>query len=545
MPFGKIINKQGIIRMAKAASKNKIEDISLESVMMNCRNALRGKVGGNEKNRDTVMGLVFLKFVGDKFSARRAEIMAQYPEIFWENESFYRSENVFYLGEFSRWDYIVQQASSDDIAVKLDRAMADIEERNPPLKGALPQNFYATLGIGKKELKSLIDEVNKLDNSRFHEKDLIGRVQEYFLQVFAIDSGVGKEKGEFYTPSSIVTLIAELIEPYNGTVYDPCCGTGGMFVQSLKFVENHQGNKKNISIIGQESNPDTWRLSKMNLALRGIAHNLGDTAESTFIHDQHPDLKAHYIMANPPFNLKDWREEDQLTDDPRFAGYSLPPKSNANYAWILHMLSKLDETNGIAGFLLANGALNAGGDKPNTDPEYAIRKQLIENDKVEAIIVLPREMFYSTDISVTLWILNNNKKERELNGRTLKNRQKQVLFMDLRTLNTTIYEKKYVQLTEKDIARVRDIYFNWQTGQDYQDVPEFCRSVSLDEIRSRNYSLAPSQYIEFIDKDLGIDYQAEMQRIQSEMTALLVKEKTSQAMLEEAFAGIGFSLGDE
>ena len=209
------------------------------------------------------------------------------------------------------------------------------------------------------------------------------------------------------------------------------------------------------------------------------------------------------------------------------------------------MLSKLDETNGIAGFLLANGALNAGGDKPNTDPEYAIRKQLIENDKVEAIIVLPREMFYSTDISVTLWILNNNKKERELNGRTLKNRQKQVLFMDLRTLNTTIYEKKYVQLTEQDIARVRDIYFNWQTGQDYQNIPEFCRSVSLDEIRSRNYSLAPSQYIEFIDKDLGIDYQVEMQRIQSEMTALLVKEKTSQAMLEEAFAGIGFNLGVE
>lgn len=531
--------------MAKAASKNKIEDISLESVMMNCRNALRGKVGGNEKNRDTVMGLVFLKFVGDKFSARRAEIMAQYPEIFWENESFYRSENVFYLGEFSRWDYIVQQASSDDIAVKLDRAMTDIEERNPPLKGALPQNFYATLGIGKKELKSLIDEVNKLDNSRFHEKDLIGRVQEYFLQVFAIDSGVGKEKGEFYTPSSIVTLIAELIEPYNGTVYDPCCGTGGMFVQSLKFVENHQGNKKNISIIGQESNPDTWRLSKMNLALRGIAHTLGDIAESTFIHDQHPDLKAHYIMANPPFNLKDWREEDQLTDDPRFAGYSLPPKSNANYAWILHILSKLDETNGIAGFLLANGALNAGGDKPDTDPEYAIRKQLIENDKVEAIIVLPREMFYSTDISVTLWILNNNKKERGLNGRTLRNRQNQVLFMDLRTFNSNIYEKKYVQLTDHDIARVRDIYFNWQAGQDYQDVPEFCRSVTLDEIRSRNYSLAPSQYIEFIDKDLGIDYQTEMQRIQSEMTALLAQEKASQAMLEEAFAGIGFNIGGD
>lgn len=531
--------------MAKAPKKNKIEEISLESVMMNCRNALRGKVGGNEKNRDTVMGLVFLKFVGDKFSARRAEIIQQYPKIFLEKESFYRSENVFYLGEHSRWDYIVEQASSDDIAIKLDRAMADIEERNPPLKGALPQNFYATLGISKKEIKSLIDEINKLDNNRFHEKDLIGRVQEYFLQVFAIDSGVGKEKGEFYTPSSIVTLIAELIEPYNGTVYDPCCGTGGMFVQSLKFVENHQGNRKNISVIGQESNPDTWRLSKMNLALRGIAHTLGDIAESTFIHDQHPDLTANYIMANPPFNLKDWREEEQLTDDPRFSGYALPPKSNANYAWILHMLSKLDETNGIAGFLLANGALNAGGDKPDTDSEYAIRKQLIENDKVEAIIVLPREMFYSTDISVTLWILNNNKKERSLNGRNLQNRQNQVLFMDLRTFNSNIYEKKYVQLSEQDIAKVRDIYFNWQSGSNYQNIPELCHSASLDDIRAKNYSLAPSQYIEFIDKDLGIDYQAEMQRIQAEMTALLVQEKKSQAMLEDAFAGIGFALGDK
>ena len=237
--------------MAKAPKKSKIEELSLE--MMNCRNALRGKVGGNEKNRDTVMGLVFLKFVGDKFAARRTEIMAQYPEIFWEQESFYRSENVFYLNETARWSYLVEQASSDDIAVKLDKAMADIEERNQPLKGALPQNFYATLGIGKKEIKSLIDEINKLDNNRFHEKDLIGRVQEYFLQVFAIDSGVGKEKGEFYTPSSIVELIAELIEPYHGTVYDPCCGTGGMFVQSLKFVENHQGNRKNISIIGKKA----------------------------------------------------------------------------------------------------------------------------------------------------------------------------------------------------------------------------------------------------------------------------------------------------
>lgn len=534
--------------MAKSPKKSKIDDISLESVMMNCRNALRGKVGGNEKNRDTVMGLVFLKFVGDKFAARRAEIMAQYPEIFWDKESFYRSENVFYLPEHSRWQYLVENASADDIAVKIDAAMKEIEERNPPLKGALLQNFYTSLGVGKREIKSLIDEISRLDNDRFHEKDLIGRVQEYFLQVFAIDSGQqgkgrGKEKGEFYTPSSIVELITELIEPYSGTVYDPCCGTGGMFVQSMKFVENHQGNRKNISIIGQESAQDTWRLAKMNLALRGIAHDLGEKNESTFIHDQHPDRKVDFIMANPPFNLKDWRGEDELIDDPRWEGYAVPPKSNANYAWILHMLAKLDETHGIAGFLLANGALNAGGDSPQTDPEYAIRKQLIENDKVEAIIVLPREMFYSTDISVTLWIVANNKGARDLNGRQLRNRKNEVLFMDLRTLNQNLYEKKYVKLDSDSIARVRDIYFNWQTGKGYADIAEFCQSVSLDEIRAKNYSLAPSQYIEFIDRDLGIDYQAEMARIQAEMGEVLAEEKRTQAMLEAAFAGIGFALG--
>lgn len=535
--------------MAKTSKKNKIEDISLESVMMNCRNALRGKVGGNEKNRDTVMGLVFLKFVGDKFAARRAEIMAQHGEMveahpeFLENEAFYRSENVFYLPEHSRWQYLVENASADDIAVKIDAAMKEIEERNPPLKGALPQNFYSGLGLKNKEIKSLIDEISKLDNQRFHEPDLIGRVQEYFLQVFAIDSGAGTEKGEFYTPSSIVELIAELIEPYSGTVYDPCCGTGGMFVQSMKFVENHQGNRKNISIIGQESNPDTWRLAKMNLALRGIAHDLGESSESTFLHDQHPDRKVDYIMANPPFNLKNWREADQLTNDARWEGYTVPPKSNANYAWILHMLNKLDETHGIAGFLLANGALNAGGDSPDTDTEYAVRKQLLQNDKIEAIIVLPREMFYSTDISVTLWIVANNKGARELNGRQLRDRKNEVLFMDLRTLNHNIYEKKYVKLDSDSIARVRDIYFNWQTGKGYSDIPEFCQSVTLDEIKAKNYSLAPSQYIEFIDRDLGIDYQAEMARIQAEMGEVLAEEKRTQAMLEAAFAGIGFALG--
>lgn len=523
------------------AKTTKVQEQSLESIMWNCRNALRGTVGGNEKNRDAVMGLVFLKFAGDKFDKRRAEISAEYGDVpaFLEKKSFYAAKSVYYLNETSRWSYIVKNASADDIAVKIDTAMKDIEDGNPPLKGALPQNFYVTLGTRPEQMKALIDEVNKIDEKRFHDRDLIGRVYEYFLQVFAIDSGTSNEKGEFYTPASIVQLIAEIIEPYSGIVYDPCCGSAGMFVSSIKFVERHNGDRLRVSVVGQERNQDTWRLAKMNLAIRGIAHNLGERPESTFAEDLHKDKKVDFIMANPPFNLKlnaQGVTQDKLNGDTRWDGYSTPPVSNANYAWILHMLSKLDVTNGIAGFLLANGALNADG------VEGEIRKGLIENDKVEAIIVLPREMFYSTDISVTLWILNNNKKARSLNGRQLRDRQGEVLFIDLRRWNENIYEKKYVQFSDEQIAAVKKIYINWQTGEGYADVPELCKSATKTEIAAQKYSLAPSKYIEFIDHDLEIDYATEMARIQSEIREVLKAEKQSQAMLEEAFRGIGYGI---
>ena len=483
--------------MAKKAATT---EQSLESIMWNCRNALRGTVGGNDKNRDAVMGLVFLKFAGDKFDKRRKEITEQYGDVpaFLEKKSFYLSENVFYLNETSRWNHIVTNASADDIAVIIDKAMKDIEDGNPPLKGTLPQNFYATLGTRPEQVKMLIDEVNKIDEKRFHDRDLIGRVYEYFLQVFAIDSVTSNEKGEYYTPSSIVQLIAELIEPYEGVVYDPCCGSAGMFVSSIKFVERHNGNRSKISIVGQERIPDTWRLAKMNLAIRGIAHNLGERNESTFAEDLHKDKKVDFIMANPPFNLKlnaQGVTQDKLNGDPRWDGYTTPPVSNANYAWILHMLSKLDVTNGIAGFLLANGALNADG------VEGDIRRELIENDKVEAIIVLPREMFYSTDISVTLWILNNNKKARSLNGRQLRNRQDEVLFVDLRRWNENIYEKKYIQFSDEQIDAIKNIYTDWQTNENYEAVPEHCCSATKAEIAALRNSLAPSKYIEFIDHD--------------------------------------------
>lgn len=517
--------------MAKAGKK--VNEQSLESIMWNCRNVLRGTVGGNEKNRDAVMGLVFLKFAGEKFNKRREAIRTKYGDvsIFSEKKSFYLSENVFYLSEASRWSYIVKNAKQDDIAVLIDTAMKDIEDGNPPLKGALPQNFYATLGTRPEQMAVLISEIDKINEERFHEHDLIGRVYEYFLQVFAIDSGTSNEKGEFYTPTSIVQLIAEIIEPYSGVVYDPCCGSAGMFVSSIKFVERHNGNRSKISVVGQERNPDTWRLAKMNLAIRGIAHNLGDRPESTFADDLHRDKKVDFIMANPPFNLKlnaQGVSQDQLDGDARWDGYPIPPVSNANYAWILHMLSKLDVTNGIAGFLLANGALNSEG------AERDIRKALVENDKVEAIIVLPREMFYSTDISVTLWVLNNNKKARTLNGRSLRDRQGEVLFIDLRCWDENFYEKKYVQFSDEQIAAIKKIYTDWQTDNGYTNVPELCYSATKVEIAKQKYSLAPSKYIEFIDHDIEIDVNEGMDWVFQEIRSALSEVRETVRMLEVA-----------
>lgn len=531
--------------MARAAKKQK--EKTLEEVLWNCRVALRG-VGSIEKNRDAVISLVFLKFAGDKFKARRKELIEEYGDVpaFLEKPSFYNAANVFYLPEESRWSYLVANASQNDIATKIDTAMARAEEKNPSLRGALPLGLFATLGADLRSVKALIDNVNDISEERFHEEDLIGRVYEYFLQSFAV--GSSKEDGEFYTPACVVQLIAELIEPYEGVVYDPCCGSGGMFVQSHKFVEQHHGNRSAISVVGQESNPDTWRLCKMNLAVRGIANNLGEKAVSTFTDDQHKDKKVDYIMANPPFNLKNWRGEDELLKDARWSGYPVPPVSNANYAWILHMLSKLDVNHGVAGFLLANGALSADGN------EGEIRKKLLQNDRVEAIIVLPRDMFYTTDISVTLWILNMNKRGCERNGRRLRDRSGEVLFVDLRTWDQNIEKyqldknktKKKVVLTPEQIARVKGIYESWQdVDGGYEDVPELCKSVRVEGpggIASRGYALTPSKYIEFVDRDLGIDYDGEMRRIQAEMRELLAMEKESQAMLETAFEGIGYGI---
>lgn len=520
------------------AAKAKMKEVSMEEALWKSADKLRGSVEPSEY-KHVVLSLFFLKFASDKFEAQRARIIADGMEKFADNIAFYTKDNVFYLPMESRWSYIMENAKQDDIALKIDTALFTIEKTNPILKGALPDNYYSRLQIDTVKLASLLDEINKIDTTKDKENDIIGRMYEYFLSKFAIAEGKGK--GEFYTPKTIVNLIAELIEPYDGTLYDPCCGSGGMFVQSIKFIEAHHGNKKKVSIYGQEYTNTTYKLAKMNLAIRGISANLGEMAANTFTNDQHKDLKADYIMANPPFNQKEWRAADELTDDARWNGYDVPPTSNANYGWILNIVSKMSQ-NGVAGFLLANGALSDDG------TELKIRQRLIENDLVEAILILPRNLFYTTDISVTLWILNKNKKERivDMNGveKHYRNREKEILFMDLRQIGSP-YEKKYIELTEKDREKVAETYHNWQQAgyeDTYKDIPEFCYSAGYDEVAEKGFTLVPSRYIEFVNRDENIDFDTKMKTLQSELKELLIAEEKSKTDLLNVFKELGYEI---
>ncbi|MBW7870111.1 MAG: N-6 DNA methylase [Flavobacteriia bacterium] len=516
----------------------KTQTKSTEEILWDSANKLRGSVEPSEY-KHVVLSLIFLKFASDKFEKRKEELIADHKEAFLDIPEFYQAENVFYLPAESRWSFIMSNAKQQDITLKVDSALKTIEQKNKALEGALPDNYFSRLGLDHSKFTALLDTINNIDTLKDEAQDIVGRVYEYFLSKFAIAEGKGK--GEFYTPKSIVNLIAEMIEPYKGKIYDPCCGSGGMFVQSLKFIDSHKGNRKDVSIYGQELTNTTFKLAKMNLAIRGIASNLGNRAADTFSNDQHKELKADYIMANPPFNLKDWRAENELTDDPRWAGYTVPPKSNANYAWILHMVSKLSQ-NGVAGFLLANGALSGGGD------EYEIRKQLLENDLVEAIVILPQDMFYTTNISVTLWILNKNK-----TGHTVKifdeekqyrDRQHEILFMDLRQKGIP-FEKKYIQFSEGEIKEFAKTYHDWQLTDwknDYRNIPEYCYSAKIDEIRRKDYSLVPSKYIEFVNRDADFDFDEEMQKLQTELKELFGEEESLKEKVKNVFEDLGYPL---
>lgn len=514
------------------------KQVSMEEKLWQSANKLRGSVEASEY-KHVVLGLIFLKFASDKFEERRKELISEWKEKYLEMTEFYTMKNVFYLPEVSRWSYLIENAKQSDISLKIDTALFTVEKNNPSLKGALPDNYYSRLNLDTTKLAALLDEINDIDTIKDKSNDIVGRVYEYFLSKFAIAEG--KWKWEFYTPKSIVHLIAEMIEPYKWRIYDPACGSGWMFVQSMKFIEHHHGNKKDVAIFGQEYTATTYKLAKMNLAIRGISANLWDMPEDTFKKDQHKDLKADFIMANPPFNQKDWRADNELMDDPRWSGYDVPPASNANYAWILNMVSKLSE-NGVAGFLLANGSLSWGG------TEYSIRKKLLENDLVEAIVILPSDMFYTTNISVTLWILNRNKKARSLEinweVRNYREREEEVLFMDLRQLGIP-FEKKYTQFSEEDIEKITTTYHTRQTKKHetkYQDIPEFCYSAKLDEIEKKDYSLVPSKYIEFINRDENIDFDEKMVSLQSEFTELLKEEVKSKDDLLLVFKNLGYEI---
>lgn len=546
LKFDAKVARNIIIYMAKCKEKS----INIDNILFSCRDILRAarNSGSFFEKRDMMLTLIFLRFIGEKYEDGVEKLRQTLIEqgldpddenirtAFFDDASF--ADGTYNLPPEARWSNIIN-TPAPQLNVALDNALHSIATTDEQLKGCFVEGTFTTRNLGANDIKKLVDEVNKISHKAFgEEKDLIGHVYEYFLKEFAVNAT--KEEGEFYTPHDVVQLIATMIEPFDGTLYDPCCGSGGMFIQSTDLVRAKQGDINRINIYGQEKEPATYRLAKMNLALRGLSHNLGGEADSTFTHDLHKGLYFNYIMANPPFNLKSWYNEN-LKSDARWADYSTPPESNANYAWILHMLSHLKPTDGVAGFLLANGALN-------DSDTLAIRRKLIENDKIEAIIVLPRELFITTDISVTLWILNQNKKGGNYHGRKLRNRENEILFVDLRqwTENPVKGEqKKKVILLPDQIERAANIYHIWQNeGTDSENYafPELYRSVNRSEIESKGWALTPSKYIEFIDHDLNIDYKAEMARIQKEMKDILAAEKQSQKMLEEAFKGIGYGI---
>lgn len=515
------------------------EEKSMETVLWDACNKLRGSVEPSEY-KHVILSLIFLKYANDKFDEQREKMIAEGKQSqFLEITSFYTKDNVFFIPENARWEYLMSQAKQEDIAIKIDTALHEIEMKNPSLSGALPDNYYSRLQLDAGVLASLLDKMNQINLKNEADKDVFGRIYEYFLSHFAIQEGKGK--GEYYTPKTVVALLCELIEPYSGIVYDGACGSGGMFVQSMKFIDEHKGNKKAISVYGQEYTATTRKLALMNLAIRGINANLGDKAASTFTSDLHKDLKADFALMNPPFNQKEWREENELTTDPRWKGYELPDTGNANYAWILNMVSKLSQ-NGTGCLLLANGALSSEA------VDYRIRKQLIENDLVESIIVLPNRMFYSTDISVTIWVFNKNKHARtaEKGDRTVqfRNRENEILFIDLRHKGHP-FEKKYIEFTPEDRQEIVNTFHIWQTEgyiPKQVDEKEYCYAATKEEIVENDYSLLTSKYIEFDRETEEIDYTEEMTRIQEELKDLFIQEAVSRKELEKVLEELGYGI---
>ncbi|TAJ24023.1 MAG: SAM-dependent DNA methyltransferase, partial [Planctomycetota bacterium] len=449
-------------RIKKGSTNGKGSVLGFEASLFLAADKLRKNMDAGEY-KHVALGLIFLKYISDAFEARRAELLAQKAKgADPEDRDEYTSENVFWVPKSARWSYLQANAKQPTIGKLIDDAMVAIERENPTLKGVLPKD-YARQALDKSSLGGLIDLFAGigLGDPDARSKDILGRVYEYFLSEFA--SAEGKQSGQFYTPRSVVRVLVEMLAPYKGRVFDPCCGSGGMFVQSEKFVEAHGGRRGDISVYGQESNQTTWRLAKMNLAIRGIEANIGWNNEGSFLSDAHKDLKADYVLANPPFNDSDWGG-DRLREDARWK-YGAPPAGNANFAWVQHFIHHLAPT-GMAGFVLANGSMSS-----NQSGEGEIRKAMVEADIVDCMVAMPGQLFYSTQIPVCLWFLARDKK----NGR-FRDRRGEMLFIDARELGTLV-DRVHRELSDADVAKIAGTYHAWRGDKDagkYEDIAGFC-----------------------------------------------------------------------
>lgn len=530
--------------MAKVKkSKNEVKEQPIEQVLWAAADKLRKNMDAAEY-KHVVLGLIFLKYISDSFydlyyklKEGRGEYEGADPDDPYE----YRAENVFYVPPQARWDYLQSRAKLPTIGKDIDEAMEAVEKDNPSLKGVLPKE-YAKEKLDKQSLGGLIDLIGTiaLGDSVSKSSDILGQVYEYFLGQFALAEG--KKGGQFYTPRSVVQLLVEMLEPYEGRVFDPCCGSGGMFVQSEKFVEAHRDHyngksreidklfERVVSIYGQESNQTTWRLCKMNLAIRGIdSTNVLWNNEGSFLNDAHPDLKADFVIANPPFNDSDWSGE-LLRNDGRWK-YGVPPVSNANYAWIQHFLYHLSPK-GTAGFVMAKGSLSS-----KTNGEGEIRKNIIEAGLVDCIVNLPTKLFLNTQIPACLWFLSREKETDPKHPRRNK-----ILFIDARNMGTLI-NRRTRELTDEDIRKIADTYHNWKKDVgSYEDIPGFCKSATLDEVRELDYVLTPGRYVGLPEEEDDFDFEERVKKLTAELKEQMEESAKLDERIKENLLKVGIEL---
>ncbi|PIR92437.1 N-6 DNA methylase [Candidatus Falkowbacteria bacterium CG10_big_fil_rev_8_21_14_0_10_44_15] len=507
--------------MAKSTSAN----LGFEEKLWATADKMRNNMDPSEY-KHVILGLIFLKYISDSFEELHEKLKSDKlsdPE----DKDEYSAENVFWVPQLARWNFLLDNAKKPEIGKLIDDAMVAIEKENPSLKGVLPKD-YARPNLDKQRLGEIIDLIGTigLGDKESRSKDVLGRTYEYFIGRFA--SAEGKGGGEFYTPSSVVKLLVKMIEPYKGRVYDPCCGSGGMFVQSENFVDEHGGRTGDIAIYGQESNNTTWRLCKMNLAIRGIEANI--KYGNSFTNDQLPDLKVDFVLANPPFNDSDWSGET-LREDVRWK-FGTPPTGNANYAWIQHFVHHLSPS-GIAGFVMANGALSS-----NTSGEGKIRETMIKAGLVDCIIALPDKLFYTTQIPATLWFVS-----RDRHNHKFRDRHDEILFIDARKLGKLI-DRRHRELTVEELQRVSETYHNWRnkTGK-YEDLKGFCKAAKIVEVEKNGFVLTPGRYVgtDFVMEDDEV-FEAKMARLTKKLSEQFKQSKELEQKIKESLKKVGFEI---